>query len=96
MTFSLEITTEANLEIVEAYVYYEEKQAGLGERFLKQLDKYFIKILQTPKHYAVKRKPYREAFIRKFPFLIIYEVTEEKIIVYSVFNTSRNPTKKPE
>lgn len=96
MTYSLEIKAEANLEIIEAFVYYEENQSGLGERFLKQLDKYFIKILQTPKHYAVKRKPYREAFIRKFPFVIIYEIAEAKIMIYSVFNTSRNPTTKPE
>ena len=96
MTYSLVIKAEANLEIVDAYLYYEEQQKGLGERFLKQLDKYFSKILEAPKHYAIKRQPFREAFIRKFPFLVIYEIEETIIVVYSVFNTSKNPARKPE
>ncbi|WP_257984540.1 hypothetical protein [Psychroflexus sp. MES1-P1E] len=48
----------------------------------------------NPKHFPQKRKPYREAFIKCFPFLLIYEITKGKVIVYSVFNTWQNPEKK--
>jgi hypothetical protein len=34
----------------------------------------------------MKRAPYREAIVSKFPFLIIFELQEESILVYSVFN----------
>jgi hypothetical protein len=30
----------------------------------------------------------------KFPFVIIYEIIETEIIIYSVFHTSRDPEKK--
>ena len=33
MAHNLEIKNEANLEIVEAYLYYEGKSFGLGEKF---------------------------------------------------------------
>ncbi|NDV14577.1 type II toxin-antitoxin system RelE/ParE family toxin [Muricauda sp. TY007] len=94
MTYILEVKDEANLEIIEAYLYYEEKRRGLGEEFLEHLDSYFDRITTNPKHFPQKRKPYREAFIKRFPFLIVYEVIKNKVIVYSVFNTWQNPEKR--
>jgi hypothetical protein len=94
MTFVLEIKDEANVEIIKAYIYYEKKRTGLGEEFLNHLNTYFDRIKSYPKHFPQKRKPYREAFIIRFPFLIIYEITQGKVIVYSVFNTWQNPKKK--
>lgn len=44
----LEIKEEANLEIIDAYLYYESKQLGLGEIFLEQLDLYFDRITENP------------------------------------------------
>jgi hypothetical protein len=94
MTYDLEVKDEANLEIIEAYLYYEEKRKGLGEEFLVHLDTYFDRITANPKHFPQKREPYREAFIKRFPFLVIYEISSGKVIVYSVFNTWQNPKKK--
>mgnify|MGYP001199830451 FL=1 len=94
MTYILEIKDHANLEIIEAYLYYEEKRLGLGEEFLEHLSVYFDRIITNPKHFPQKRKPYREAFIKRFPYLIIYEITNRKVIVYSIFNTWQNPENK--
>lgn len=94
MAYQFEIKEEANFEIIEAYRYYEAKQIGLGEQFLSHLDIYFERIKDNPQHFPQKRKPYREAFIKRFPFLVVYEITKTTIIVYSVFNTWQNPTKK--
>jgi hypothetical protein len=66
----------------------------LGEEFLEHLDAYFDRITVNPKHFPQKRKPYREVFIKRFPFLVVYEITKKKVIVYSVFNTWQNPEKK--
>ena len=94
MTYDLEIKDAANQEIIQAYLYYENKRIGLGEQFLKHLDSYFSRIQNNPKHFPQKSKPYREAFIKRFPFLIVYEIEKTKIIVYAVFNTWQNPKKK--
>ena len=93
--YKLVITEEADKDITAAYIYYEDKQVGLGERFLLQLEKYLGNISQNPKHFAVKRANYREAFLRSFPYLIIYEIEDDKIIIYSVFNTPQDPLRKP-
>ncbi|SOC80954.1 hypothetical protein SAMN06296241_2519 [Salinimicrobium sediminis] len=94
MPFSLNIKEEASIEILEAYLYYERKRPGLGEDFLIHLDVYFDRIISNPEHFPQKRKPYREAFLKRFPFLIVYELIENNIIVYSIFNTWQDPGKK--
>ncbi len=94
MIYELFVQEEASLEILEAYIYYENAQAGLGEKFMKQLSKYFLRIQSNPKHFEIK-KNYREAFVQKFPYLIIFDIIDNKIIVLSVFNTHQNPTRKP-
>ncbi|MFD2035923.1 type II toxin-antitoxin system RelE/ParE family toxin [Belliella marina] len=80
---------------MEAYVYYEKEQADLGEFFLTQLDKSFERIKSNPLHFPKKRDPFREALVSKFPYIVIFEIEEENIIIYSVFNTWKDPRKKP-
>lgn len=95
MIYELEIKEEADFEITKGYLYYEGKRIGLGEEFLKSVEYYLQRICENPKHFQIKKKNYREAYIRRFPYLIIYEIEENAIIVYSVFNTPQNPEKKP-
>jgi plasmid stabilization system protein ParE len=90
MKYSLEIKEEAVFDIKEAYLYYEEQKVGLGNRFLETLESYLERVQKYPEHYQIKRKPYREAFINKFPYIIIYEIEGDKVIVYAVFNTWRS------
>lgn len=55
MTYELILQEEASLEILEAYIYYEDAQKGLGEKFMKHLDKYLRRIQNNPKHFQVKK-----------------------------------------
>lgn len=71
MSFKLGIKEEANEDITAAYLYYENKRIGLGEEFLSHLEIYFKRILENPKHFPHKRKPFREAFVKRFPFMVV-------------------------
>jgi hypothetical protein len=93
--YELEIKEEAYLDIKEAYNYYQENKVGLGERFLDTLEIYLERVNQYPKHYQIKRNPFREAFIKDFPYVIIFEVAKRKVIVYAVFCTYKNSKQKP-
>ena len=44
--------------------------------------------------FPVKLYGYREATVSVFPFVIIYEILDDIIIINAVFNTSKNPVKK--
>jgi len=95
MEYQLEIKEEAYFDIKQAYHYYEENKIGLGERFLNTLENYLERVKHYPEHYQIKRGPYREVFIKDFPYVIIYEIEDEKVIIYAVFCTHKNPKKKP-
>ncbi len=52
MHFELFISPIALSETDDAYVFYENLSAGLGNRFLKSLEDIFKKLSQTPKYYG--------------------------------------------
>lgn len=95
MKFGLEIKEEAKFHIEEAFIYYNKINENLGLRFLDTLEKYFIKIQNNPFLFQTKYTNIREAYIRDFPYLIIYEIIENKIIVYAIFLAYKSPKKKP-
>lgn len=94
MAYHLEIKSEAKQDIIDGFLWYEEKKTGLGERFFHEVQNYLNYISQHPNHYQKRRKNYREAVLKVFPFVIIYELIESNIVVYSVFPSLANPNKK--
>ncbi len=94
MRYHIVFRAKARIEIQESFDYYESKVEDLGLNFLEALEKDLNLIAQYPEQAKIVRKEFRQALIKKFPFLIIYKITESSIIIYSVFHTSRNPKDK--
>lgn len=94
MTYHLIIKEEVEKETIEAFVWYECRQQGLGNDFLLQLEEHLNNIVNQPFLYQKIYKQFRQVFLKRFPFVIIYEIDANTIIVYSIFHTSRNPKKK--
>lgn len=96
MVFKIIILPLAEKEIDESIEFYESRSKGLGKQFLVYLRSY-LKVLKTnPQLFAIKKQAnYRELTLVKFPFVIIYEIIGNEIIIHSVFHTSRNPQRKP-
>lgn len=95
MSYRLIVKEEAYSDIKQAYEYYESNKLGLGERFLDTLEIFVERIQKYPEHYQIKRKPYREAFIKDFPYIIIYELENDTVVIYAVFCTHKSPESKP-
>lgn len=95
MGSKLIIEPDAQKEIIEAIEWYESRQSGLGKDFFNYLDGYFQTLKNGNSFFEIKRKPvFRELPLKRFPFVIIYEVLKNQIVVYSVFNTLQHPNKK--
>jgi plasmid stabilization system protein ParE len=94
--YSIVLSKKAEQEIQTSWVWYEDRQKGLGDYFLNELLKKFHKIETHPELYALKSKSYRETKIDTFPILIIYRLNKRNraITVVSVFHTSRHPRGK--
>lgn len=94
MIYKFDISIQAIEDARKAYEYYEEKQEGLGERFDVNLDNIINYITNYPKHFRIVKKEYRQVLVKSFPYLVIYSIKKDTVLVHRVFNTSRNPKKK--
>ena len=87
---------KAQQELAKSFAWYEKQKIGLGEEFIHQIEIDLNLIAENPKHYPKKGRKYREFVMRIYPYLILYEINEEKdeILIASIFHTKRNPTFK--
>ena len=94
--YSAVLSSRAQKEISHAWNWYEDRQKGLGDRFLKEVITRIRKIEQTPERYPTRFKSYKETPVPIFPFLIIYRINKKRklIQIVSVFHTSMHPKKK--
>jgi plasmid stabilization system protein ParE len=86
-------TPEAENDVAEAYDWYETREPGLGEDFLRCTEACVLRIQRDPHLYPVAVDEFRRALVRRFPFEIFYELVEDCIIIYSVFHCSQDPEK---
>ena len=84
---------EADDDIAEAYDWYESREPGLGEDFLRCVEACLLTIRRHPEIFPVAVDEFRHAPIRRFPFEIFYEPTDDAINVYSIFHCSQDPQK---
>ena len=81
----------AELDLKEAYLWYEEREGGLGSEFMRCIDGCIQLICRHPGIYPFTHKNIRQAVIRRFLYSIFYLLEGEAIIIISVFHSSRRP-----
>jgi toxin ParE1/3/4 len=80
---------------IQAYIsYYEEQTPGLGKKFYDCLSKN-IERLQINPYYQVRYKNIRTLSLKRFPFVIHYQIleTEKTVLILTVLHGHLNPEK---
>jgi len=93
MAVELIFAPEVEWDVLEAYAWYEGQRPGLGEDFLSCVDACVQLIHRHPETYAKIFGDYRRALVRRFPYAVFYEYSQNVLTVYCVFHTSRDPEK---
>lgn len=96
MTYNLRIRVEAEQDLSEAYHYYQDCRAGLGDEFLLCIEATLATITRQPSLYvSVHRNVHRgnvyRALIHRFPFGVFYFVEDDHIIVVAFMHMRRSP-----
>lgn len=91
MKYEAMLRLEAENDVKEAFLWYEDERKGLGYDFLLQLDAGIKAIERNPRVCHVEYKGTRKFLIRRFPYKIIYLVDREKVIVLAVIHGKRSP-----
>lgn len=82
----------AEKEFDDSIAWYESQRQGLGLEFRAVIEEYFQRIANHPERFPKIRGEVRRAVIlRRFPFVIHFLVEPSRIVILSVFHTSREP-----
>ncbi len=96
MAYRLIILKGAADDALEAYNYYEELQQGLGDRFLSEVLERYNDISKHPQYYGFvdEKHVVRDVILKSFPYLVVYEVEDNTVVIYAVHCTYKNPDEK--
>lgn len=94
MSFKLETRPLAVIEILEAYDWYESAREGLGLDFLNELESFYGGLKSNPKTHSYYENSVRQGRLKRFPYVVVYEIFDSTIVIYSVFMTKQDPAKK--
>ena len=82
----------AEKEFDDSIAWYEAKREGLGQEFRATIEEYFQRIADKPEWFPKVRGEVRRAVVlRRFPFVIHFLIEADRIVILSVFHTSREP-----
>ena len=85
----LVVKPEAEYDISSAYLWYENRQAGLGKEFLSSLESTFDKIIANSSVFMVQRNQIRRARILRFPYTIFFKVENNIGYILTVVHEKR-------
>ena len=91
MSYELVLQSEAIIDIQEVFDWYEERRAGLGFEFIEEMEEGFDRLSRNPQHYTAINQKYRRVGIKRFPYLIVYEIEDNKVIINSIRRYSQKP-----
>ena len=93
-TNKLIILERAVFELENACLYYNNKVSGLGFEFEEEIVSLLELIKDNPLLFPIKFAHIHETVMKRFPFVINYEVSVKQIIVSAIFHVKQNPVKK--
>ena len=86
-------TSSALAELKQATWYYEDKENGLGALFLDEVDATVERILPNPRAWHPLSPRTRRCRTHRFPFGLIYQIRSDEILITSVMDLRRDPTR---
>lgn len=88
----LRIRPIAETDIKEASDWYDERENGLGGRFLDELGATLTRIRLIPRQFPDVGRGLRRALLGRFPYAVYFVLRdEERISVIAVLHQKRNP-----
>ena len=86
----VEISSDAEEDLVEGYWFYERQSSGLGDYFRSCL----IADIESLAYYGdihTIEFGFHRALSKRFPFCIYYRMDEDRVIVAAVLDARRDP-----
>ena len=85
------ILHEAEVELWDAVAYYEDRSPGLGLDFAAEIERSVQVIGGSPERWPLRQDGTRRYLTHRFPFLVVYEILADEVMVLAVAHVNRRP-----
>jgi hypothetical protein len=87
----IEIRDEAERDVFDAALWYEQERAGLGFRFEAEVGKLMERLAENPLQFLVIERGARCARMGIFPYAVFFRIEDGVVVVLGVLNLHRHP-----
>lgn len=82
---------EAERELEDAVAYYDSINRELGDTFINEVERTIERIEKLPQGWPKLSNNTRRCRIVGFPYGIVYQVREQRIVVVAIMHLQRRP-----
>ena len=94
MNYRLTVIETAREDISDAFEWYNMQSEFAAAYLIERLEEAFKHIAETPLIYQKVHREFRQIILKPFPYVLLYYVKKEEVVVFRLWHTSRNPQKK--
>ena len=86
MNYTIVVLEEVYEEVNTAALWYQEKKEGLGYRMLDEWETAIETISNNPESFQKQYLQFRHIQLKHFPYILVYEIKKEEIIIFRFIN----------
>ncbi len=79
------------VDISDAGAWYESRSPGLGHHFCEAVRDSIAPVIADPQKHTFIDPHIRYREVKKFPYLVLFEVNDEQLCMYAVIHAARSP-----
>jgi len=81
----------AQADIRKAALFYKRQAKHLGTEFTTEVEHALSRVAENPEIGSPMRRGARKVLVRRFPYLVIYRVLPDHVLVLAVGHQRRHP-----
>lgn len=85
------VRAEAEADLAEAFLWYEEQRPGLGNDLLLSVEAALEAIARRPESFPIVHHGIRRTLLRRFPYGVFFLLENKQVIVLAVLHAARDP-----
>ncbi|HVW62956.1 MAG TPA: type II toxin-antitoxin system RelE/ParE family toxin [Puia sp.] len=94
MSFEIVVQSEAIIEIQKVFEWYEQSRPGLGFEMIQEIEEGFERLSKHPHNYSATNKKYRKVRINRFPYIIVFEIEDTKVIIIALRHIKQESSRR--
>jgi plasmid stabilization system protein ParE len=81
----------AAADVEDAYRWYEDQRAGLGDEFLAAVSNVVESLVAYPERFPIVYRQTRRVLLHRFPYSLFYRIIDDQIIVVACMHGRLHP-----